>query len=39
MDTAGYEQEYESFMQELEEDPDMRSQINLYKDEEAIEAN
>jgi membrane protein involved in colicin uptake len=25
-------------MQELEEDPDMRSQINLYKDEEAIEA-
>ena len=38
MDTASYEQEYESFMQELEEDPDMRSQINLYKDEEAIEA-
>eukprot|EP00831_Metopus_contortus_P039677 TRINITY_DN3108_c0_g1_i1.p1 TRINITY_DN3108_c0_g1~~TRINITY_DN3108_c0_g1_i1.p1 ORF type:complete len:213 (+),score=43.44 TRINITY_DN3108_c0_g1_i1:456-1094(+) len=32
------EQEYEEFMQELEESPELRSNINLYRDEEAIAA-
>eukprot|EP01116_Phalansterium_solitarium_P014670 TRINITY_DN3242_c0_g1_i1.p1 TRINITY_DN3242_c0_g1~~TRINITY_DN3242_c0_g1_i1.p1 ORF type:complete len:509 (-),score=207.42 TRINITY_DN3242_c0_g1_i1:481-2007(-) len=30
------ENDYERFMQDLEEDPELRSQINLYKDAEAI---
>ena len=38
MDTTAYEAEYEEFMQELEEDPGMRSQVHLYRDENAIEA-
>ena len=37
-DLTMYEKEYEEFMQDLEEDPSMRSQVNLYRDEEAIEA-
>ena len=35
MDTTSYEEQLEEFMQELEEDPSMRQQINLYKDEDA----
>jgi len=35
LDTSQYEQEYEEFMQDLEEDPEMRAQINLYRDPEA----
>lgn len=38
VDAAAYEAEYESFMQDLEEDPSLRAQIHLYKDEEALEA-
>ena len=37
MDTTEHDTEYEEFMQELEEDPAMRSQINLYKDHDALE--
>mmetsp|Transcript_38426 Transcript_38426/g.95583 ORF Transcript_38426/g.95583 Transcript_38426/m.95583 type:complete len:588 (+) Transcript_38426:183-1946(+) len=35
--TADHDLEMEEFMQELEEDPQLRSQINLYKDTEALE--
>ena len=37
IDTSKYEADYEDFMQELEEDPALRSQINLYRDPESIE--
>ena len=36
--TEAYEADYEEFMQDLEEDPSLRSQINLYKDEAALQA-
>ena len=35
--TEEHEEELEEFMQELEEDPTLRSQINLYKDADAME--
>mmetsp|Transcript_30551 Transcript_30551/g.98782 ORF Transcript_30551/g.98782 Transcript_30551/m.98782 type:complete len:588 (-) Transcript_30551:258-2021(-) len=38
IDSSKQEQEYEEFMQDLEEDPGMRAQINLYKDSAAMEA-
>ena len=37
MDVSQQEADYEDFLQELEEDPEMRKQINLYKDHEALE--
>eukprot|EP00967_Tisochrysis_lutea_P064764 scaffold84013_cov28-Tisochrysis_lutea.AAC.2 len=36
LDTSKYDHEFEEFLQDLEEDPSMRAQINLYKDKEAI---
>jgi nonsense-mediated mRNA decay protein 3 len=38
IDVSKQEQDYEEFMQDLEEDPAMRAQINLYKDTAAMEA-
>ena len=38
LNTEAYEADYEEFMQDLEEDPSLRSQINMYKDQAAIQA-
>ncbi len=36
MDYTDHDEQYEQFLQDLEEDPEMRSQINLYKDADGI---
>ena len=36
MDTTVYDDEYEQFLQDLEEDPEMRGQINLFKDTQVL---
>ncbi|KAL3911535.1 MAG: hypothetical protein SGPRY_008654 [Prymnesium sp.] len=38
LNMESHEMEMENFMQELEEDPQLRSQINLYKDKDAMQA-
>lgn len=38
MDYSAQEDEYEDFMQELEEDPTLRKEVHMYRDEDAIEA-
>jgi len=32
MDTSGYEEQYEEFMQDLEEDPTLRAHVDLYRE-------
>ena len=36
MDTGAHDHEYEQFLQDLEEDPEMRGQINMFKDEQGL---